>query len=348
MSVKTELLKILESHRDEALSGQEMADLLGVSRTAIWKAVKLLKEEGYQIEAANKKGYRLRGDSDLLSAEGILLNLDPKYQNREVVVFKCLDSTNQEVKRRALEGAGEGLVVLSEEQTKGKGRQGRSFVSPPGTGIYMSILFRPTEKNSKDVILVTTAASVAICRAIRKVVREEPQIKWVNDVYLRGKKICGILTEAVSDFESGKIQTVVVGIGINYREPDGGFPEELRGIAGAIVEDDRAKTTPVTRNVLVAAILDELYALYEGLAERSYMDDYKKWSNVLGKEVRFLDGGAQGNLEVWEYGTAIDLDRDGGLIVRLKDGRTRTLKTGEITLRVEKDGSERGVYGRDV
>lgn len=329
MSVKTEVLKLLEGNRDKDLSGQEIADRLGVTRAAVWKAVKALKEQGYRIDAANNRGYRLCDDNDVISAEGICLTLKEEYRQREICVCQCVDSTNQEVKRRALEGAGEGLVVLSEEQTAGKGRKGRSFFSPVGTGIYMSVLFRPTEEQSKDVVLVTTAASVAVCRAIRKVLGEEPEIKWVNDVYLRGKKICGILTEAVSDFESGRIDTVVVGIGINYRIPEGGYPEELNDIIGAVCTQDQV----IPRNTLVAAVLNELYALYEGLSQRTYMEDYRKWSNVIGKEVRYSTGVDNSDQAAWEYGTALDIDEDGGLIVRLQNGEEKVLRTGEITLR---------------
>lgn len=324
MSVKTEVLTLLEANRHKDLSGQDIAELLGVTRAAVWKAVKSLQKEGYVIEAVNNRGYRLRENSDVLSAEGIRLELREEYQDCEVVVYKCIDSTNMEAKRRALDGAKEGLIVLAEEQTAGRGRRGRSFLSPTGTGIYMSFLFRPTPEQSSDIVLVTTAASVAVCRAIRNVLHEEPAIKWVNDIYLKEKKVCGILTEAVSDFESGRIDTVVVGIGINYREPQGGFPEEVKDIAGALCTKDDA----VPRNCLAAGIINELFTLYENLSDKSYMADYKKWSNVLGKRVRFT---SENN---WDYGTAEDIDEDGGLIIRKEDGTEQVLRTGEITLRV--------------
>ena len=150
-------------------------------------------------------------------------------------------------------------------------------------------------------------------------------------MYLRGRKICGILTEAVSDFESGGIDTVVVGIGINYREPEGGFPEEIRQTAGVVCEGGKI----VPRNVLVAEVANELYRLYEGLSQKTFMEDYKKWSNVLGKEVRFSTGYANvpESEGQWQYGRAVDIDEDGGLVV-LVDGKEKVLRTGEITLRV--------------
>ena len=324
MSVREEVKKLLEANRDKSLSGQEIAEQIGVTRAAVWKAVNTLKQEGYRIEAVNNRGYRLLEESDILSPEGIKLELDEKYRNYKIDVYKTIDSTNQEVKRQAIEGAGQGLVVLAEQQTMGKGRRGRSFYSPAGTGIYMSVLFRPSPEQSKDVVLVTTAASVAICRAIRKVLNEEPQIKWVNDVYFRGKKVCGILTEAVSDFESGQIDTVVVGIGINYHVPEDGFPEEIRGIAGSVCTDENM----IPRNSLVAAVLNELFAIYEKLSEREYMGDYRRWSNVIGKDVRFTSG------DGWMDAKALDIDDDGGLLVQLDNGEKKTLRTGEITLRV--------------
>lgn len=324
MSVKTEVLTLLESSREQDLSGQDIAERLGVTRAAVWKAVKSLKEEGYKIEAVSNRGYRLMSASDVLSAEGIRLSLDEKYHDYEIEVHKCLDSTNLQVKKRSLDGAEQGLVIVAEEQTAGRGRRGRSFVSPPGTGIYFSVLFRPAPEESSDVVLITTAASVAICRGIRRVLKEEPSIKWVNDVYLRDRKVCGILTEAVSDFESGRIDTVVVGIGINYREPENGFAEEIKDIAGAVC----TKEKQVPRNELVAAILNELFDLYEGLSERSFIEDYRKWSNVIGKEVKFTSGNE------WVYGTATAIDDDGGLVIQLEDGSKQVLRTGEITLRV--------------
>lgn len=321
MSVKKELLKILEKNREKDLSGQELADRLMVSRTAIWKAMKELREEGYRIEAVNNRGYRLAGETDILSEEGIRLELTNNAV-KEVAVFRTIDSTNLEVKRRALQGEKEGLVVISESQTAGRGRLGRSFYSPLGTGIYFSILLEP-KLNATDAILLTTAASVAVARGIRRVTDLEPSIKWVNDVYLGDKKVCGILTEAMTDFETSTIQYIILGIGINYKEPPEGFPEEVKDIAGALV-DGKEK---IPRNRLVAAVLDEFFAIYKELPDRHFMDDYRRWSNVLNQDVKYLEK------DIWHFAKAVGIDDDGGLIVRDKDGKEKILKTGEITLR---------------
>lgn len=324
MSVKTELLSILEANRERDLSGEEIAGRLGVSRTAVWKAVKSLKQEGYVIQAANNRGYRLQESTDVLSAEGIRLGLHAKYKKLPIEVQKKVDSTNIELKRRALEGGVHGLTLLAEEQTGGKGRLGRSFYSPPGTGIYMSLLLKP-DMDGADAVLITTAAAVAVCRGLHRVLGIEPRIKWVNDVYYEGKKVCGILTEAITDFEMGRIDSVILGIGINYRTED--FPDGIRDRAGSVGQESR-----IPRNDVTASVLNEFWNIYEHLAEREFMEEYRERSNVIGKDVRFLEG------ETWQDARALGIDDDGGLIVAYgtEDGGMvqRTLRTGEITLRV--------------
>ena len=331
MSVKNEMLRLLEANRDTDLSGEQIAEKLGVTRAAVWKAVKSLQADGYEITAVNKRGYRLESSSDRLSAEGIGVFLDRPH---EVIVRSEIDSTNEEVKRLALQGAGEGLVVLSERQTAGKGRRGRSFFSPDGSGIYMSILFRPTGIDASDIVLVTTQAAVAVAHAVSEVCHREAQIKWVNDVYLDGKKICGILTEAVSDFESGGIDTVIVGIGINVRKPSE-LPEELQDIAGYIF--DKNEGGGVSRNELAAAVIRKLCEYYEALPARDFLEEYRERSCVIGRQVRFGTPGAVAGKAVddWRSGLATAIDDSGGLVIRLPDGSQEVLHTGEISLRVE-------------
>lgn len=258
---------------------------------------------------------------DILSEEEIRLAMK-KDKVCKFVVMESVDSTNSEMKRRAAEGAKEGLVVLTEQQTAGRGRLGRSFLSPPGTGIYMSVLLKPSLA-SLDAIRITTAASVAVVRAIRNITGLAPTIKWVNDIYLGGKKLCGILTEAVTDSKTGSIDSVVLGIGINYKEPSGGFPKDLKEVACALKDE----TVKVSRNQLIAAVLDEFFVIYQALPEHEYMLDYRKWSNVIGHDVKFLEKG------VWYFAKAIGIDDDGGLVVEMEDGNSRILRTGEITLR---------------
>lgn len=261
---------------------------------------------------------------DSLNVEEIRLGLKDNFSHFPIEVYHTLDSTNVEIKKLARQGAPHGLTVLAEEQTAGRGRLGRNFYSPADTGIYMSILLRP-ELEGADAVLITTAASVAVCRAIRNVLGSECCIKWVNDVYFGNRKICGILTEAATGTEPGKIDSIIVGIGINYRTKD--FPEELEGVAGSV-----AGESEVPRNNLVAAVLNEFWEIYNHLPEKDFLEEYKACSNVMGRDVRYLENG------VWQEAYARDIDDMGGLVVEVRqpDGsvRQRVLHTGEITLRV--------------
>nr|MBP3599353.1 biotin--[acetyl-CoA-carboxylase] ligase [Eubacterium sp.] len=249
-------------------------------------------------------------------------------QTQEVYVHEVLDSTNLELKRLAREGEKPGTVVLAEAQMAGRGRLGREFYSPKENGIYMSVLVRP-ELDVSDLVLLTTATSVAVCRGIDKLYDVNPKIKWVNDIYLSNRKVCGILAEAVTNPDTGKIDGVVVGIGVNLRRQE--FPDELREIATSIEEQQSGKE--VSRSALVAAILDEFWGIYEHLTERLFMEEYRQRSNVIGNEVRFLEN------ETWQEARAIDIDENGGLVVEYARGdggkQKRTLHTGEITLRVK-------------
>ncbi|MEG1870124.1 MAG: biotin--[acetyl-CoA-carboxylase] ligase, partial [Oscillospiraceae bacterium] len=219
MSVKSSVLQMLEANRGNSVSGQQLANELGVSRSAVWKAIKALETDGYAIEAVTNKGYLLASSNDLISAEGINNYLAAQYKKLPITALKTVSSTNTHARMMAANGAKHGTIVVSEEQTNGKGRMGRTFFSPEGSGIYMSIILRPNT-HTTNAVFITTAAAVAVCRAIAKLTVAKPTIKWVNDIILRDKKICGILTEAVTDFENGMVESVVVGIGINFKEPD--------------------------------------------------------------------------------------------------------------------------------
>ena len=210
MSTKSEVLKLLEENKGTYLSGEELAIKLGCSRTAIWKAMKTLREEGYEILAVNNRGYALSKENNVLSEEAIRLGLNKKAVKIEVK--REIPSTNQYLKQKGIEEEyEEGSVVVAESQSAGKGRRGRHFYSPGKCGLYMSVLLKP-KKTAQESLKITAAAAVAVCRAVEKVCKVSLGIKWVNDLYLGEKKVCGILTEAVSDFETGDIELVVVGI----------------------------------------------------------------------------------------------------------------------------------------
>ena len=302
-----------------------MAEALQVSRTAVWKAICALREEGHVIEAVSRKGYRLAEDSDVLTAAAVGACLEYADPARLTVLEKT-DSTNLRVKALALEGAPHGTVVIANEQTSGRGRLGRSFVSPPGSGIYLSILLRPGA-DMAAAIPVTTAASVAVCEAVRELTGREAGIKWVNDVYIGRRKICGILTEAAADVETGSLDYVVVGIGINVRADPDAFDEEVRERAGWIYEKGEKG---VRRSELAAAVIDRMLRYADHLADRSFINTYREYSIIIGRKIRCFRG--QESFDA----VAVDIDRDGGLIVDTAEGR-KTLNTGEISVRWRDD-----------
>lgn len=261
----------------------------------------------------------LKGNIDRLDAQEISDFLNNK--SIKPLVYDVIDSTNLELKRRIQSGDNEYGLIAADKQTMGRGRLGRSFESPERTGIYMSLLLIPDDMD--NVLLITSAAAVAVCRAIRKLTDTEPVIKWVNDIYLNGRKICGILAEGTPD-KNGKMN-IILGIGINVFGGPATFSGKVKDIAGSIYGlEDVGK---INRNELVAAVADEFAAIYNNIGSRKFLDDYKRFSMVIGKSVRYCDNG------IWYEAEAVDIDDNGGLIVE-SGGGIRTLSTGEITLRL--------------
>ncbi len=326
MSIKNLVLKLLEENRAQCLSGQQIADQLNVSRAAIWKSINLLRSEGYQIDATTNKGYQLTKENDFISAQGMTPYLKEEYKSNKIIVYKSTDSTNQQAKLKAFEGAAHGSVVLAEMQTAGKGRLGRSFHSPANAGIYMSIILRP-KTDASNAVLLTSAAAVAVCRAISKVCFVQPSIKWLNDIYLDNKKICGILSEAVTNCENGIIESVVVGIGINFKTKLEQIPQELQDIIGSIFNDSKPTTT---RNHLAAAVMNEMLDLSKDFTNRAFLEEYKQLSFVLGEDITFFMDNE------WHDAKAIDIADNGALVVQDKNGDIQTLFSGEITVRRKK------------
>ena len=320
MSAKEEVLRTLEENRGEFFSGQRLADAVGVSRNAVWKAVNALKKEGYEIDSVTNKGYSLRPDTDILSKEGISCYASPG----QLYVYDEIDSTNEEARRLIEKGAQDAALVVANRQTAGKGRRGRSFYSPADTGIYMSVILMP-ELEIAESVLITTAASVAVARAIENVYGIRCGIKWVNDIYYEGRKICGILTEAMADFETGDLKSVIVGIGVNITTND--FPDEVKDVAGAL----SPKKAKGLRCRLVAEIYNELMKVKGDLLGKGFMEEYKARSIVIGKDIRYT------KKSEWINAKAVGIDENGGLIVDSeKEGRT-VLNSGEISIRVRED-----------
>ena len=230
MTVQDHLRTLLESNKNVFLSGEEIARRLGVSRNAVWKAIKALQAGGYPIQAVPNRGYCLAASSDVLSESGIRQYLTPEAQSLDLRVYDSVDSTNLVLRKLANEGAAEGTVVIAAEQSGGRGRKGRNFYSPQGTGVYVSLLLKP-QIAPDDATLITTTAAVAVCDAVEALSGEPATIKWVNDVFMRGKKICGILTEGSFDMESGQFEYAILGTGINV---DGVVRRGASGSAGEI------------------------------------------------------------------------------------------------------------------
>lgn len=323
MKLKNRVIQILEDNKGEYVSGETIAESLNVSRNAIWKAVNTLKENGYVIEAVRNRGYRLSEKSNIFSEQIIRALLPLELREKiKIEIKEKTGSTNTDLKKIAEKGAEEGYVLFALEQTAGKGRLGRSFYSPAATGLYMSILFRP-HFPAEQALFITTCAAVAVSEAIDKVAGVKSEIKWVNDVYLDGKKVCGILTEASVDFESGGLNYAVCGIGVNISTND--FSGSLSEIAGCI-----SKSEKDLRAELAAEIIKRFFGYYDELEKLTFLDEYRKRSFLIDKRVGFV-------MSNEEYsGIVEDIDEKARLVVRLDDGSVLPLSSGEVQLK--KDG----------
>lgn len=323
MSIKSDILREFEKSKGQVVSGSKLAKELNVSRTSVWKHIGDLRKEGYEITAVTNKGYSLSENTDLISSEGILNYLNKEYLDTKIVCYKELESTNKTAKELAFNGLEHGTVIISEKQTAGRGRLGRSFYSPENTGIYMSIILRP-ELTISNSVLITTAASVAVCRAIEKVTGIDTKIKWINDIVLNNKKVCGILTEASTDFESGNVNYIILGMGINFKTPKEGFPEELKDTATSLFDESKCN---ISRNELCAEIINQVLSMIDNLKTNNFIDEYKKRSIVLNQDITFIRNG------VSTKGKAIDINNDGSLVVEKEDKEITILNSGEISIR---------------
>ena len=319
-----DVLTLLTAAQGTYLSGTEMCKRLNVTRMAVSNAVRSLREAGYTILSVTNRGYCLTARPDRLDPGNVLGRL-PESRRDSVRVFASIDSTNTYLKREAMSGAPDGLCAVANEQTAGRGRVGRSFLSAPDCGVYLSMLVRPSCA-AADCATLTSHAAVAVCRAIRKVSGAQTGIKWTNDILLGGRKICGILTELSLEGESGAVDSVVIGIGINANNGPESFPSELRAIAGSI----RSFTgVSVDRSALAAAVITELDEMLEQWKRdpRVYLEAYRGLCLTTGKEVRVLRGDQE------RIGFAVAIMDDFALMVRYPDGTSEALTGGEVSVR---------------
>lgn len=309
------------------LSGEALSRRLGLSRAAVWKAVDALRGAGYEIEARTGLGYRLASAPDVLTEAEIRGFLGPTAAvGRELRCFQELDSTNNYLK--SLADAPDGLAVTAESQTAGRGRMDRSFQSPRGQGIYLSVLLRPPLPPDR-LPPMTALAGVAVCAAVERVCGVRPGLKWPNDPVLNGKKLCGILTELSLEAETGRVQSLVLGVGINVGQGPEDFSPEVREVATSLLQ---VLGKPVSRPRLTAALLEELDRAYAALLAgdlSAYLAAYRRRCVNLGKTVQLIPfgGGAR------ETAQAVDVDGEFSLVVRGADGRERTVRSGEVSVR---------------
>lgn len=331
--MKEKILRELRNAGEGYVSGTSLCASLGVSRQAVWKNIVALKENGYEIESVSNKGYHLLAEPDKMYGPNILSRLSEECLCKQVESFECVDSTNTKIKQLAEAGASEGLVVVAEKQTSGKGRRGRKWDSEPGIGIWMSLLLRPTLPTDK-ISGLTLLAAMAITKAVSETCQIECSIKWPNDVVIAKKKICGILTEMSS--EEDYIHYVVVGMGINANTKS--FPKELEDMATSIALQTGKK---VDRTELTARVIENLCVYYSRFEKEqdlsSFVEEYNGMLANMDQEVRVYHGMVEhSSKENIETGIARGIDSDGALLVE-SDGEIKRVVSGEVSVR--------GLYG---
>jgi len=321
MAIKNNLLELLETNRGFYISGEQIASTLEVSRTAVWKAMKALQKDGYLIEAVTNRGYCLSENSDILSLIGMKKYLSEYAADLSIKVHKHVASTNDLLLKEMQSRRAENLAIIADEQTTGRGRFGRNFYSPPGSGIYMSLLIKVNQPVN-EAVLITCAAAVAVCRAIEIVCGKDAGIKWVNDILVDGRKVCGILTESSLGLESGILENAVIGIGLNVYTPAAGFPEEIKDIAGAILPSRQGNA----RNRLAAEILSQFMYYCRNFHKKDYINEYRQRSLIIGKRIMVLSKEKKLPAKV------LAIDERCRLHVRYDDGTEDILSSGAISL----------------
>ena len=324
MTIDARILQALRATDQPTVSGAELSRQLGISRAAIWARIEELRSLGYEIEASPHQGYRLRSVPDLLHADDLLsLVVGNRVVGRDIRVFEETGSTNDVVDKLARDGVAEGVVVFAEAQTRGRGRLGRKWLSPARKGLWFSVLLRP-DLRPEAATQLTVAAATAVARTLRQFAGVNPQIKWPNDILIRGRKVAGILTELSAELDH--IKYLVLGIGIDVNLVAGDLPPELRRLATSLkIETGR----PVRRADLAAALLRELDADYARIAEHRFPEVASEWAaqcSTLGQTVSIQIG------ERLIHGRAESLDDSGALLLRTTHGHLERIIGGDVTV----------------
>ena len=323
------VLALLRERGAEYLSGEAMSRRLGISRAAVWKAIEALRQEGYEIASAPNRGYRLQSAPDRLREGELAGPLAGCLVGRKLLCLDTVDSTNTECKRRAMAGAEEGLVVIADGQTGGRGRLGRTFQSPKGCGLYLSALLRPRLEPAQ-VTDFTAWAAVAVCDGIEAACGVRPRIKWTNDIILGGRKLVGILTELGLESESNALEYLVTGIGVNVNHRPEDFTPEIRDMATSLAQQ---LGRPVRRTELAVRLVRALDRMYAGFPDNKaeYLAKYRADCLTPGNQVQLVTPVSR--QEAW----AVEIDDAFRLVVELPDGSRKALSAGEVSVR--------GMYG---
>lgn len=321
--MKDLIIKELIENKDAFISGQEISNKYQITRAAVWKHIKKLKEEGYDIESVTNRGYRLVEEPDTL--ETAYLDFEEDWiLGKEYIYFDEINSTNTYAKQVALDKQ-EGTIILAEKQTQGKGRLGRAWSSGKGLGIYMTVILKP-QILPADTVIITQVAAAAIVQAIKKTLQCDAKIKWPNDIIINNKKVCGILTELSGEIEN--LNYIVIGIGINVNQVEEDFEKGLEDKATSIRACLGKK---VSRKKLFHAAIESLNNMYKEFITQKSVDSVmnicREYSATIGKEVRVVYNNK--NIE----GKAIDITENGSLLVQDKDGNLTEIISGEASVR---------------
>lgn len=320
--MQSTILQMLRERPGDFVSGETMCTTLGVSRTAVWKHIKDLQDAGYQIEAVRNKGYRLQSSPDLVTAAEIRDGLSTTVLGQSIVYRETIDSTNNLAQELANNGAMEGTLVIADEQQQGRGRRGRTWFSPPHSGVWMSLILRP-QLPLAHAAQITLVTAIALAKALTRLTGVPSGIKWPNDILFNKKKSCGILTEMHAEFD--QIHHLVVGIGINVNVPQEDFPDDIQSIATSL---QAVKGTPIPRAKVVQVVLEELEPLYRQYVANggfgTLRDQWKAHNITLGNDI--IAHTAQGTIQ----GRALDIDEFGVLLVEQPDGEQKKIYSADI------------------
>ena len=320
--MRTLILKALQ--QEGHVSGEQLGRRFNISRTAVWKHVNELRKKGYKITSSPRLGYSFVKSTDRLLPEEISLGLDTHLIGKHIVYREEVTSTQDVAEELAKQGAEDGTVVISEGQTKGRGRVGRNWVSPAGEGVYLSIILRPNLRPAQ-VLQIPLITAVAVSKAIKRVTPLQPRVKWPNDITLGGKKVGGILTEMSSEID--RVNYIILGIGINVNTQRSLLPESIRGIATSLAEECGGH---ISRVRFLQCLLAEFETLYNEFLVSGFGTIRQKWKtldNTIGSRVKVSAGAEE--IE----GEALDIDREGFLLVRTKDGDVKRIISGDVSLR---------------